>query len=253
MGGIADDSVRPIYLYGAGLFFYPGYDAAHSEIGGERIKEKNETHIERPHGLEGLKQAGHTDTIREDDILTRCRICDRGLENLSAARVTFRQVHFKNVLFTGSALPAADMEDVIFENCDLSNLNLTGAVIYRAEFRSCKLMGVNLTEASLKNILFAGCAMKYANLRFAKLEKLKFEECMLAAADFEAAHLTKTEFRTCDLRQAQLSGVPLAGIDLSSCDIDGLGARPEDLRGVILFPEQTVTAAKIVGVIIKND
>ena len=216
------------------------------------LSVKRENIIERPHIAGSINQTADIEAIGDDDIFSQMIVCERRFEAVKAARVTFQQMRFKNVVFTKSDLSAADIEDVIFENCDLSNLLLTGAVIRRTEFLSCKLLGADFSNASFKNVRFCTCAAKYISFRFAVLDRVMFDECGLGLADFVEAHFSSTKFQKADLRQAQMSGVPLDGIDLSSCDIDGLGARAEDLRGAVFSFEQAIVAAKIIGIVIKD-
>jgi uncharacterized protein YjbI with pentapeptide repeats len=190
-------------------------------------------------------------TLADDGIYSDC-VCRANLSGQTAQRATFRNMAFKNARFNGASLCGADIGDIRFENCDLSNLDLNGAMIYRAVFTGCRITGVDLSSSRLRNIVFENCGGKYANFRFAHIENAVFKNCSMQGTEFQSAAIIKTVFNGDDLRQAQMSGVPLSGIDLSSCEIDGLGTRPEDLRGAIISPEQAVTAAKIIGMTIKQ-
>lgn len=156
----------------------------------------------------------------------------------------------RNVRFAG-ALPAAEFEDAVFDCCDFSNVDLHDAVLWRAVFRNCRMTGVNFSGASLKDIRMENCVLPYANFHFGRMERAAFCECNCENADFAEAVLKAAEFSRSNLRRVQMSGTPLAGIDFTSCEIDGLGARPEDLRGCVFTAEQAVCAAKILGVTIR--
>ncbi len=167
-----------------------------------------------------------------------------------ARRVSFTRVCLRSVRFQ-AALPAAEMEDVQFDGCDLSNVDWSDAILVRVVFRNCRMTGVNFSGASLKDVVWENGAAEYANFRFARLERADFTGCNCRSADFGQAAFSRVRFDRSNLQQAQFSGVPLCGMDFTSCGIDGLGARPEDLRGAILSPEQAVTAAQIIGVRIR--
>ena len=49
----------------------------------------------------------------------------------------------------------------------------------------------------------------------------------------------------------EFSGTNLKGIDLTSCEIDGIGARIEDLNGVIVSPEQAISLSGLMGIVVK--
>ena len=188
--------------------------------------------------------------LSDDGIYSEC-ICRQNLSGQRAEKATFRCMIFKNAVLNGAVLCGADIGDVRFENCDLSNLDLNDSTIFRVEFIRCRLTGTDLSSSHIRNAVFEDCGGKYANFRFARIEKAAFKNCALQGTDFQSAEISKVIFSGDDFRQAQMSGVPLCGIDFSSCNIDGLCARPEDLRGAIITAEQAVTAAQIIGMKIK--
>jgi uncharacterized protein YjbI with pentapeptide repeats len=189
--------------------------------------------------------------LAEDGEYADCHCC-ADLSRQHGERATFRRILFKNAVLSGTLLANADIGDVRFENCDLSNLVLAGATVFRAEFLRCRLTGLDLSAARLRNVVFKESGGQYVNFRFSRIEKTTFVNCTLQGVDFQSATISKSDFKSSDLTRAQLSGVPLNGIDLSDCAIDGLCARPEDLRGAVIAPEQAMVAAQILGITIKQ-
>lgn len=190
-----------------------------------------------------------TEALSDDDSFTDCRM-EHGVLKGSALRVALTRAVLRDMKFE-TAFPSLELEDVLFEGCDLSNAVFSDAILVRAAFRNCRMTGADFSGASLKDVLFENCVLKYANFSYAKFNRAAFCECSATEAEFGETALLKTRFLRTDLRSAQLSGTPLKGIDLTSCRIDGMGARPDDLRGAILSPEQAITAAKILGVEIR--
>jgi uncharacterized protein YjbI with pentapeptide repeats len=187
----------------------------------------------------------HDDDIYSDCLIERC-IFSGDVRRLNIARAKFLSVRFE------ATLPATEFEDVIFEGCDLSNVNFSDAILLRTAFINCRMTGVNFSGAVLKDTDMENSMVKYANFHFARFDRAAFTECNCTNTDFGEATFGRMKFVQTDLRQSQMSGTSLADIDFTSCDIDGLGARPEDLRGVILSADQAITAAKIIGVIIRS-
>lgn len=196
-----------------------------------------------------LEPAPSPDTLRDDGRLADCLVASPAFD-CTARRLSITHVRFHGARLTG-ALPAAELEDVRFEACDLANLEFSDAILLRVCFSGCRMTGVNLSGASMQHVSFEDCRLDYANFRFARFANARFSDCDCARAEFIQAALSHCTLSHIGLRQAQFSGTPLAGIDLTHCDIDGLGARPEDLRGAIISPEQAVTAAKLLGVIVR--
>ncbi|MDR3551609.1 MAG: pentapeptide repeat-containing protein [Clostridia bacterium] len=193
-----------------------------------------------------VKPAG---PVQDDDSYSDCLI-EHGAFSGEARHVNFLRAALRGVRFEAS-LRAAEFEDVLFEGCDLSNVDLSDAILLRTAFVDCRMTGVNFSGAVLRDTAFENSMTKYASFRFARFDRAAFTGCNCTSADFEEVSFTKTRFAQTSLRQVQMSGTALANIDLTSCDIDGLGARPEDLRGAVLTPEQAITAAKIIGVVIR--
>ncbi len=71
-------------------------------------------------------------------------------------RLSFDDVHFKDVSFSGSELRAAEFVDVVFQNCDFSNVKFTNAFFYRCEFVNSKIIGADFASAKLRHTIFDG-------------------------------------------------------------------------------------------------
>lgn len=205
--------------------------------------------VKPPRIPEGLPVLEPAELLRDGDGFSGCRMehcaLTGGARGVSLARAVLRNVRF------AGALPAAEFEDVAFDCCDFSNVDFHDAVLWRAVFQNCRMTGVNFSGATFKDIRMEDCVLPYANFHFGRMERAAFCGCNCESADFADAALKSAEFSGSNLRRAQMSGTPLAGIDFTTCEIDGLGARPEDLRGCVLTAEQAVCAAKILGVTIR--
>lgn len=187
--------------------------------------------------------------LNDDDSFSDCLIEHCALSG-GANRLNIERAKICGIRFA-MPLHAAEFEDVAFENCDLSNVDLSDSILLRVSFSNCRMTGVNFSGAAFKNAIFENSMLCYADFHFSRFEKAVFSHCNCKESDFAQANLSKFQFRDTDLQKAQMSGTPLSGIDFTSCDINGLGARPENLRGAVFSPEQAVTAAKVLGIIIR--
>lgn len=188
--------------------------------------------------------------MTKDEFSHGC-IEDITIHSQEAARVSFEKIVFRNVTIAESSLPDAELTDVIFEKCDLSNVDFAGIFLHRTEFRNCKLMGTDFTKSRLQHVSFLSCLSDYALFRFANFKQVEFEDCSLVSADYYQSSLNKTSFIRCKIDQAILSGVKLKGIDLSDCDFDELMVEIDDLRGCIISAGQASTFAGLLGLVIK--
>ena len=65
-------------------------------------------------------------------------ISDCIIDNQSAYKVAFDKVIFRNVTFTRISMKDIELTDVIFEKCDLSNVDFGEATIHRTELETAK-------------------------------------------------------------------------------------------------------------------
>ncbi|WP_424767572.1 pentapeptide repeat-containing protein [Paenibacillus sp. sgz302251] len=204
-----------------------------------------------PSDLRSLSVSDHEWTDEQeisDSIMQDC-----GIHNQSAYKLYLDRVVFRNVAFRGTSLRKAEMTDVRFENCDLSNMDLSEAILHRVSFHNCKLLGMDLTGSTLRNVLLEHCVADYAVLRFVNAKGFKLEKSSLAKADMSNMTLSHVYFYETNIDQAQLSQTKLGGIDISSCQFNSLSASLEDLRRCIISPEQSMTFARIFGLVVKGD
>lgn len=112
---------------------------------------------------------------------------DRSVERgtvgpLAAEHALWHNCLFRNVTFTDCRLHGAQLSDIRFEGCDLSNLALDDAALNRVEFVGCKLLGAALPDATLNHVRLERCNGRYLNLSGSRLRQVRFTECDLTEA-----------------------------------------------------------------------
>ncbi|ULO06492.1 pentapeptide repeat-containing protein [Paenibacillus sp. 19GGS1-52] len=190
-------------------------------------------------------------SLQTKDEFSFCSINDQFIDSQEAGKVSFEKVLFRNVTITESSLSGIELTDVIFERCDLSNVNFSDAFVHRTEFRNCKLIGTDFTRGRFQNVLFTDCIGDYATFRFANFKQVAYVDSSLIGADYYQSVLQKISFNRCNLDQAMLSGTKLNGIDLSDCEFSGLHVEIEDLYGCIISAQQAASFAGLLGLVIK--
>jgi uncharacterized protein YjbI with pentapeptide repeats len=190
-------------------------------------------------------------TIQREDDFTSGIVNNCVIENQDADHVAFKQVVFKNVTFKAGAFRGIDLTDVRFENCDLSNVDLSEAAMQRVEFINCKLVGTNISEATLRNVLFEDCNGRYSIFCFSDYKQVNFSRTLLSNADFHESFFLKVGFFNCTLHQTRMSGTKLKGIDLSSCELEDLDVTVPDLKGCIVAPAQVLGFANILELVVR--
>ncbi|ASR49138.1 bTB/POZ domain-containing protein KCTD9 [Paenibacillus kribbensis] len=190
-------------------------------------------------------------SLRSKDELDTGTVEDMVLDHMDVVKVSLDKMTFKNVTIMESSLPESEWTDVIFDKCDLSNVDLSGSFIHRVEFRNCKLLGTDFSRSRLQNVRFLDCLGDYSMFRFSNFKQVGFEDCSLVSADLYHLTLQKTFFTRCNLDQAMLSGSKLKGIDLSDCEFEGLQVDIEDLNGCMISPHQASSFVGLLGLVIK--
>jgi hypothetical protein len=108
------------------------------------------------------------------------------------------------------------------QNCDLSKVNLSGAIVDYALFGTTDMTGANLQGVDLSYASFNGANLTEANLVRAKL------------GDFSNACLKKANLRGADLISSRLNGSSLKGADLGRVKFGGASLFYADLEDVDL-------------------
>ncbi|MFF3925268.1 pentapeptide repeat-containing protein [Paenibacillus lactis] len=62
---------------------------------------------------------------------------DETLSDITAHKVLFDQMTFDSVAFERVSLRHAELTDIVFRQCDLSNVDFSEAILHRVEFHHC--------------------------------------------------------------------------------------------------------------------
>jgi uncharacterized protein YjbI with pentapeptide repeats len=128
----------------------------------------------------------------------------------------------KEYLLTNK-LQIADYENCVFNNCDLSNFDLSQRVFLDCEFNSCNLSSAKLIKTGLKNVTFKDC--KLLGLHFENCDQFLFEvdfdNCVLNLSSFYKLKLKKTRFKDSNLSEVDFTETDLTSSLLDNCDLSG--------------------------------
>ena len=195
--------------------------------------------------------------IGEGDRFVDALIEDCSLNDLRAYQLELKGVRLRHVELQNARLERLELTDVLFDQCDLANGKWHESIIYRTRANESRLTGFDAAGSSLKHVLFESCALDLSSFRQASFNNVAFRNCIMRDADFGGADLRGVRFYRCDLRKAQFSGAKLDGADFRGSDIEGIGIKPDELRGVMVSPAQMVTLswmlARHLGVVVGDE
>ena len=166
----------------------------------------------------------------------------------------FDECRFERTSFRNAQLEELRLTDVSLEECDLANAIWLKTTLTRVEMVDCRLLGFRANEADVQHMVFRNCNISLAQFRFAKFKSVRFEKCNLQNADFYQSDLRGVIFDNCDLKEAQMSSAKLTNTDFRGSEINGLQVAQSDLKGLIVEPFQAAYLAGLMGLqVVWND
>lgn len=155
-----------------------------------------------------MEKIYHEDSFFEKHIFTAAEL----------KQVVFENCRFVNCSFENMQILSSNFSDCTFLNCNFSMTKLPDTQLANVSFENCKLMGLNFKDCStfIFEVGFKKCILDYASFEGRKMKKTKFEHCSLKGVDFTGADISESSFLRCDLTDAIFHATNLKGADLSS-------------------------------------
>ena len=100
-----------------------------------------------------------TGYLKYSDKIDSCRIQNEEITNFELDEVILSKSYFKNVKFSGTLLPKCEVEDVVFDSCDLTGINFEKSSFKRVLFKNSKLTGAIASSSYLDNVKFEECVL----------------------------------------------------------------------------------------------
>ncbi len=123
----------------------------------------------------------------------------------------FRGCRFEHLRLSEVALTDCTLEDCVFESCDLTMATVAGAAFHDVLFRRTKLMGVDWTD--VRGVIFEA-TFEDCNLSHATFAKRK-----LRGLQIRNSRVHEATFLEVDLRQAVFAGSDLQGARFIATDL----------------------------------
>jgi uncharacterized protein YjbI with pentapeptide repeats len=216
------------------------------------MKSTTTSGIQPPRIPRKLEIAKISDIPEMDFLLQQVLFENEDLSNRQLTAPLFEMVHLRNSTFLQCKIVNLRMFDIHLERCDLSGANWEKGRFRRAVFSGCRMLGANLMEANFEDVIFEDCKMDSAILSLSAFHAAHFEKCSLKRSSFEGADLTGVVFDECDLSKADLRNAKLAGADFRTSTINGLQTGAQELQGAIISPLQAVQVVSLLGIQVKD-
>ncbi|WP_217269685.1 pentapeptide repeat-containing protein [Neobacillus endophyticus] len=162
-----------------------------------------------------------------------------------------KESKFEHCEFLTEELNDIEMLDCIFTNCNLANIALRHAVVYRTIFESCKLLGNDFIGSKFSNVKFIDSHLRYINFSDSNLKSVLFENSDLTSAYFQEVKMKEVHFKRSVLNEVDFSDTNLKGIDLSNADFESIILTPNLLRGLKISSTQAPVIAALLGITVR--
>lgn len=163
----------------------------------------------------------------------------------------FFECTFTRMTFHG-LMKRMEFADVIFDHCDFSNLDLQECVFRRVEFISCRLTGSDMSGCQFHDTLMNACQAGYLNCNTANLQNVSWQNCIFTEGAFMMMKIKNLEIEACDFSGSEWNDTKMNDLDFSDSIIDGILVNAENLKGIIVNPDQAVAMAKLLGIRVKS-
>lgn len=176
----------------------------------------------------------------EDQLLTNAEIDAQVITDQDREHPIIEQCQFEKTTFTNNHFFRAEVTDVIFKDCDLSNCQFEKSSWYRVQLINCKLVGTTSDQSFFKEVSFDGCNLNLANLNEMKLTAVTYTDTKLTEINCMETSLKQTRLTNCDLNNADFTNTSLTKLDLRRCQFKAMRVQPFDIRGCHVNTEQAL-------------
>ncbi len=169
---------------------------------------------------------------------TLCSCIERSMQDDSC----IEDMIFENEDITETDISSIEFENVRFVKCDLKKCNFSRSRFYHADFINCNLslsdfsktfwkkvtiiesnvVGGKFVESLIKETNIRNSIFDYSNFFNASLDNCLFNESKFAESSFTESKLKKVHLKKVVFTGADFFKTSLRGIDLSDCIIDGI-------------------------------
>jgi uncharacterized protein YjbI with pentapeptide repeats len=195
-------------------------------------------------------------SFSDEAVLKRQEFSRARLFDIEAQSVLMQSVRLAGCSLIGAKLPAIQLTDVHWLDCDLRNLTADNGSFSRVLFESCCLTGIQLGDVILKDVTFKDCKVDMANFSYATLHNVRFVDCDLQKSEWDSTKFEKVRMGNCILAGSLFHHCRIVYLDLRSsrlAEINGITA----LKGALIDPDQLIEIAplmgKALGLVVRTD
>ena len=191
-------------------------------------------------------------TLKDETLIEQNLLQQQDYSYSHYTNLVIRESHLKQVFWGHSRLERFECSNVIFEKCDLSNLEWIGASFHQVVFKQCKLVGTNFAESFLRDVRFEDCLGNLASFSMTNLKAVAFQDCQLPESEFYELKWQNLNLTGCELTGSNWFRTKLAGLDFTRNSFEQIAFSQELLKGLKVNQEQALIIAAGLGIQIED-
>jgi uncharacterized protein YjbI with pentapeptide repeats len=103
--------------------------------------------------------------------------------SLDLSMLAYYECTFERISFHGR-MAKMEFVDVIFDHCDLSNVDMQECVFRRAVMKHCRLTGCDMSASQLHDMVMENCQANYINCNLVNAQSALFKDCIFTEGAF---------------------------------------------------------------------
>ncbi|MBV9870031.1 MAG: pentapeptide repeat-containing protein [Frankiaceae bacterium] len=114
------------------------------------------------------------------------------------------------------------LTDLRFEDCDLSAIVASGAMLRRTVIATTRVRAIVFAKGQIEDTIVHDCQTTELSLRFTRLRQVVFRDCDLSGVDFYNTTFDHVTIDSCDLQRAQFDAAIVKCLAITSCNLAGV-------------------------------
>lgn len=152
-------------------------------------------------------------------------------------------------------LDRSELLDLRLDDCDVSGVVASGAVIRRMALTGTRLRGVTFAKGQYDDGVIRDCVTSDLSLRFSRLRQVVFRACDLSGVDFYNTTFEHVTIDGCDLQRARFDAAIVKCLSITNCNLTAI-AGVSGLKGAQLdasdLPAMAQSLASDAGIVIRD-
>ncbi|MDT2613885.1 pentapeptide repeat-containing protein [Enterococcus dongliensis] len=201
-----------------------------------------------------LPQNFSTDFYLEDEAsIEAVHSSELDYSYLTCENLMIRRSILEKITMQRTKLVRFEASNVLFKNCDFSNLEWIGGSFHQVAFENCKLTGCNFAESYLRDCCFTDCLINFGSFSATNLKNVAFENCQLKDSEFFELTWKHLFLVNNELTNSNWQRTRLASLDFTTNQFSKIAFSMEQLNGLKVDSYQALVIAAGLGLQIQDE